>query len=467
MDVHMKVNIFYSIWNSYNPIDKLFEKADSPERLERAIAALEPFAKSVESKNPPAAIPPREVPEKLDPKLPPPRWHAYVPAFFDMVTNFDAKKIDNPTTAFRQLTNLIREGGGKSKEINQAVVSYEKMLSDRYGALARLPKTRFEAWYEHFDPIGLSYILYVLTGLTALLGFAVAREHFRQAAFWICVLTLTIHTIAIASRIYISERPPVVSLYSAAVFIGWAVVLACVVAELLFPISISLVIASIVGFLSLQVAYGLDIGDSMPVLQAVLDTQFWLSTHVISVTLGYAATFLAGFLGIFIIGVLFVQRWLRSETQRLSVNFLVDILYRICYGIVCFGIFFSFVGTVLGGLWGDDSWGRFWGWDPKENGALMIVLWNALLLHARWDKLVGPLGFAMLAVVGNIVTAWSFFGTNILGIGLHAYGGEPGDSIRNMAMFVGSQLAIILFGGITYALMRSEQNTIENKTRTA
>jgi ABC-type transport system involved in cytochrome c biogenesis permease subunit len=96
----------------------------------------------------------------------------------------------------------------------------------------------------------------------------------------------------------------------------------------------------------------------------------------------------------------------------------------------------------------------------------MIVLWNALLLHARWDKLVGPLGFAMLAVVGNIVTAWSFFGTNILGIGLHAYGGEPGDSIRNMAMFVGSQLAIILFGGITYALMRSEQNTIENKTRT-
>jgi ABC-type transport system involved in cytochrome c biogenesis permease subunit len=97
----------------------------------------------------------------------------------------------------------------------------------------------------------------------------------------------------------------------------------------------------------------------------------------------------------------------------------------------------------------------------------MIVLWNALLLHARWDKLVGPLGFAMLAVVGNIITAWSFFGTNILGIGLHAYGGEPGDSIRNMAMFVGSQLAIILFGGITYALMRSEQNTIENKTRTA
>jgi ABC-type transport system involved in cytochrome c biogenesis permease subunit len=452
MDVQLKLSIFFNLWNAYEPIDEILSKAESPERLSQAIAALEPLAKSLESKNPPAAIPPREVPENLDPKLPPPRWHAYVPAFYDMVRNFDSKKIDNPTSAFRELTRLIRQGSGKSKEINQAVIAYEKMLDDRYGAVARLPKTRIEAWYEYFDPIGLSYMLYVVAGLTALLGFAVAREHLRQAAFWMCVLTLALHTVAIASRIYISERPPVVSLYSAAVFIGWAVVLACVVAELLFPISISLLIASIAGFLSLQVAYGLDIGDSMPVLQAVLDTQFWLSTHVLSVTLGYSATFLAGLLGIFIIGILFVQRWVKSNPKRESLASLVDVLYRISYGIVCFGIFFSFVGTVLGGLWGDDSWGRFWGWDPKENGALMIVLWNALLLHARWDKLVGSLGFAMLAVFGNIITAWSFFGTNILGIGLHAYGGDPGDSIRNMTMFVASQLAVIGMGVVTYTL---------------
>ncbi|MFN9850472.1 MAG: cytochrome c biogenesis protein [Planctomycetota bacterium] len=258
-----------------------------------------------------------------------------------------------------------------------------------------------------------------------------------------------------------------VTLYSSAFLIGWAIVLACVVAEILFPIAISILIASIAGFLSLQVAYGLDIGDSMPVLQAVLDTQFWLSTHVISVTLGYSATFLAGFLGIFIIGILFAQRWIASQERRASLASLVEVLFRICYGIVCFGIFFSFVGTVLGGLWGDDSWGRFWGWDPKENGALMIVLWNALLLHARWDKLVGALGFGMLAVVGNIITAWSMFGTNILGIGLHAYGGDPGDSIRNMAMFVASQLAVVALGGITVLLSRTETAVLAGKARTA
>ncbi len=92
------------------------------------------------------------------------------------------------------------------------------------------------------------------------------------------------------------------------------------------------------------------------------------------------------------------------------------------YGTLCFAIFFSFVGTVLGGLWADDSWGRFWGWDPKENGALIIVLWNALVLHARWGGLVKGRGLATLAVGGNIVTTWSWFGVNELGVGLHAYG---------------------------------------------
>src|SRR5581483_5754120 len=83
---------------------------------------------------------------------------------------------------------------------------------------------------------------------------------------------------------------------------------------------------------------------------------------------------------------------------------------------------FSFVGTVLGGIWADQSWGRFWGWDPKENGALLIVLWNALILHARWAGMVKHAGMAVLTVVGNMITGWSWVGTNQLGVGLHAYG---------------------------------------------
>jgi len=85
-------------------------------------------------------------------------------------------------------------------------------------------------------------------------------------------------------------------------------------------------------------------------------------------------------------------------------------------------MFFSFVGTILGGIWAEQSWGRFWGWDPKENGAILIVLWNAAILHARWCGLIKVRGLMLWAIVGNIVTAWSWVGTNMLGVGLHAYG---------------------------------------------
>ena len=170
-----------------------------------------------------------------------------------------------------------------------------------------------------------------------------------------------------------------------------------------------------IGFLTLLLAYNLSLdGDTFIVLQAVLDTQFWLATHVVTITLGYAATYAAGAWGIVYILFAHVFPLLDDDARRK--------VLRMLYGTLCFAIFFSFVGTVLGGLWADDSWGRFWGWDPKENGALMIVLWNALVLHARWGGLVKGRGLATLAIGGNIVTTWSYFGVNEFGVGLHAYG---------------------------------------------
>jgi hypothetical protein len=96
-------------------------------------------------------------------------------------------------------------------------------------------------------------------------------------------------------------------------------------------------------------------------------------------------------------------------------------------------------------LWADDSWGRFWGWDPKENGALLIVLWTAIMLHARYGKMVANRGFAMMAVFGNVVTAWSWFGVNQLSVGLHSYGFTQSASFWLM-VFVLSQFAVVLLG---------------------
>ena len=89
-------------------------------------------------------------------------------------------------------------------------------------------------------------------------------------------------------------------------------------------------------------------------------------------------------------------------------------------------LLFSFLGTMLGGIWADQSWGRFWGWDPKENGALLIVLWVALLFHARLDGMIGPRGLAAGAVLGVNVVLTAWLGVNLLSVGLHSYGFTSG-----------------------------------------
>ena len=91
------------------------------------------------------------------------------------------------------------------------------------------------------------------------------------------------------------------------------------------------------------------------------------------------------------------------------------------YAVVCFALLFSFVGTVLGGIWGGPSWGGS-GLGPERNGAILIVLMNAIILHARWGHLVKERGIMVMAIGGTIITAWSWFGTNLLGVGLHSYG---------------------------------------------
>jgi cytochrome c biogenesis factor len=136
---------------------------------------------------------------------------------------------------------------------------------------------------------------------------------------------------------------------------------------------------------------------------------------------------------------------LRGVCTRTLLEGTAKSLTRMVYGIVCFATLFSFVGTILGGIWADQSWGRFWGWDPKENGALLIVLWNAAILHARWGGLVKERGLMNMAVFGNIVTSWSWFGVNMLGVGLHAYGFMDA-AFRWLMLFIGSQVAIMALG---------------------
>jgi len=261
-------------------------------------------------------------------------------------------------------------------------------------------------------------------------------EGLRSSAVALMIAALLVHTIAIVFRIYLQERPPVTNLYSSAVFVGWAAVLIGLFLEHIYRIGVAVLGAASVGFATLVIAHNLGSdGDTMQMMQAVLDSNFWLATHVTTITLGYSAAFLAGALGaIYLLGRVLTRAISKPREQALG---------RMIYGVVCFALLLSFVGTVLGGIWADQSWGRFWGWDPKENGAALIVLITAIILHARWGGMIKTRGIAVLAVGAGIVTAWSWFGTNMLGVGLHAYGFIDSAAMWLM-VFVASQAAIML-----------------------
>jgi ABC-type transport system involved in cytochrome c biogenesis permease subunit len=301
-------------------------------------------------------------------------------------------------------------------------------------------RTMFEYRFNSIAPFYLSMELYVLAFLVVCFGWLGWMRALQPAAFAILVATLVIHTLGMAARVYLSGYAPVTNLYSSAVFVGWGAVLVSVPLEWRHRNGLAAAAACLTGFATLVIAHNLAVSggsDTMEMMRAVLDSNFWLSTHVTTITIGYSATFLAGALGLFYI--------LRIAFVRVDDDPATADLERMVYGVTCFALLFSFVGTVLGGVWADQSWGRFWGWDPKENGALMIVLWCALMLHAKRIRMAGRMGFMQLAIGGNIITSWSWFGTNMLGVGLHSYGFMD-KAFMWMILFWLSQLAVIIVG---------------------
>jgi ABC-type transport system involved in cytochrome c biogenesis permease subunit len=426
------------------------EGEEARRELFEQVRRLVQGARMITDNHPPAAIPPVATPPADGSGGAAATWQALYPA---VVTALVGRVLDgregqpafkvNP--AILPFTDLLAKVDGPAADFNSAVAAYRGAIADLPAVRESAGKAAFEAWLNAFNPTDTAKWLYVFATVLCFASFLVGQARLNRFIWWMLLGTLVLHTFALAARIWLTGRPPVVNLYSSAVFIGWACVLAGLGLESLHRLGIGNLVAALSGGLTLMVAYGLDSGDTMHVLQAVLDTQFWLSTHVVTVTLGYGATFLAGLLGTCSIVQALWARLAGHAAVHQGDREIQDRLYRMTYGVVCFALFFSFIGTVLGGLWADDSWGRFWGWDPKENGALMIVLWNAAVLHARWDRWIGPRGFALFTIGGNIVTAWSWFGTNQLGIGLHSYGFTSGVLLL-LAGYVASQLLLIAAG---------------------
>ena len=263
----------------------------------------------------------------------------------------------------------------------------------------------------------------------------------------VLVIAFAVHTFGLIARMWLQGRPPVTNLYSSAILVGWGAVFIAMFLEWFFRYGVALATAGLVGFVTLIIAHHLGTsGDTLEMMQAVLDSNIWLATHVVVITLGYSAMFLAGVLAVAYVILGLFTRMLTKEVAK--------ILTGMVYGVVCFATLFSFVGTVLGGIWGDQSWGRFWGWDPKENGALLIVIWCAIILHARWGGFIRQRGLMAMAIFGNAITAFSWFGVNMLGVGLHSYGFME-KAFPWLIGFVITQVVLILLAQIPLEKWRS------------
>jgi ABC-type transport system involved in cytochrome c biogenesis permease subunit len=322
---------------------------------------------------------------------------------------------------------------------------YSASLDKRFEK--QVKKARIESLFNAAEPFYAGMWIYLAAFFFAALSWFRWTAPAQRTAFGLVALAWVIATVGIATRMWLEGRPPVTNLYSSALFIGWGSVALCLVLEVLFKNAIGTAAAGLIGFATLIIAHHLALaGDTLEMMRAVLDSNFWLGTHVVVVATGYASTFLAGVLALLYVVLGVFTRRLDKPTA--------DALARMVYGIVCFATLFSFVGTVLGGIWADQSWGRFWGWDPKENGALIIVIWNALILHARWGGMVKQRGLMCLAIFGNIVTSWSWFGTNMLGIGLHSYGFTEA-AFWWLSAFILTQLAFIAVANLPLVKWRS------------
>jgi ABC-type transport system involved in cytochrome c biogenesis permease subunit len=360
-----------------------------------------------------------------------------------LLETFQTGSVDSGVLAYAGLDLAWRHD--RPDQFNPLVNLYRAELAHRFAP--QLAKASAEARFNAAEPFYSSMLLYAAAFLVAVFSWLKWPDALGRAAFVLVALAWATATAGIITRMSLEGRPPVTNLYSSALFVGWGAVTLCLVLEYIYRNAIGSVAAGMIGFCTLLIAHHLALGgDTMEMMRAVLDSNFWLATHVVVVTTGYASTFLAGFLALIYV--------VRGVFTRSLDKGTADALARMVYGIICFATLFSFVGTMLGGIWADQSWGRFWGWDPKENGALIIVIWNALILHARWGGMVKTRGLMCLAIFGNIVTSWSWFGVNMLGIGLHNYGFTAA-AFQWLLIFVASQLAIIGVANLPLSRWRS------------
>jgi ABC-type transport system involved in cytochrome c biogenesis permease subunit len=312
-----------------------------------------------------------------------------------------------------------------------------------------LTQLKIETLYLAYPWIPLLIMLYALGACLWIVSF---RLHFplgKLAAISVTALAILGHTALLAMRCYILGRPPVSNMFETVLYVPW--VAACT--SLLFPTfrrqPLVVLAACLTSMILLLVLEMTNLNQSLDQVQAVLDSQFWLMIHVLLVVGSYGIFVLGALVGHFYLGFFMTYR-----TEPPVMISLAQIILQTMYG----GTALLIAGTILGGIWAAESWGRFWDWDPKESWAFISICFYLIWIHAYRFHRIASFGLAIGAVSGLLAITFTWYGVNyILGTGLHSYGfGSGGESYYYA--FLGAEglfLAIAFWSYVSSRILRS------------
>lgn len=276
--------------------------------------------------------------------------------------------------------------------------------------------------------------LYLISFLS-IFSYLIAKKEFLFELSTLSLYTgAFVHITMIIFRSIILSRPPVTNLYESILFVSITSVIVSTIYYLKTKKTIGVFLASTLGLILLFLSQGYErSGDNFGMIVAVLDTNFWLATHVLTISIGYGCALVTSAMAHYYL--LKYSSSEKEENKKLHSNIHLTLL---------FSLFFVILGTILGGIWADQSWGRFWGWDPKENGALLICLWLLWIAHAKISKHFKELSYAFFTGLTSVIVILAWFGVNLLNVGLHSYG-FSNDTVITIGLFSLIEFTLLTF----------------------
>lgn len=364
------------------------------------------------------------------------------------VNEFEAEYQQKFAAVLKALTSSINKED--KSELNEASKNLTQLIYQDYNGDDSLLKNKIKAevLYNSFHPFRYAWIAYLFSLIFIFLYWLWSKKIFLHSFKGFMVLGFLLHLFGFALRVYISGRPPVSNMYETVLWVPFGTILfGFIVGRMnksLLPYVGSAVVALFCLIISDLAPVILD--PSIQPLEAVLRSNFWLMVHVLTITISYSAFFLA-----FILGDFSMFYHLNENNYRLQIQSVTQSIYR----SLQIGILLLAVGTVLGGVWADYSWGRFWGWDPKETWAFIALMGYLALLHARLVGWVKGFGMAAGSILAFSLVIMAWYGVNFwLGAGLHSYGFGSG-GVEYVSIFVLIHIVFVLYVGFYRKLKNS------------